>query len=86
MPPSNKPPHKADLYNHVISHIMLYPPSSLFIPMKDNMATTNTKRDEISIANAPHVITPACFKIIGIAMLPTAEAPVRNLVASTQLL
>ncbi|KAL4573679.1 hypothetical protein LXL04_020493 [Taraxacum kok-saghyz] len=49
------------------------------------MAVTNTKREEISMANAPHVMTSACFKIIGMAMLPTAEAPVKNLVASTQL-
>jgi hypothetical protein len=49
------------------------------------MAMTNTKNDESSIARAPHPITPACFKITGIAMLPIAEAPVRNFVALTQL-
>lgn len=31
-------------------------------------------------------MTPACFKIAGIAMLPTAEAPVKNFVISIQLL
>lgn len=50
------------------------------------MAMTSTKKDDSSIAMAPQPITPACFKIIGIAMLPTTEAPVMNFVASTQLL
>ena len=49
------------------------------------MATTNTTKDESSRARAPQQITPACFRIAGIAMLPTADAPVKNLVASTQL-
>lgn len=49
------------------------------------MASTSMKKDESSIASAPHPITPECFKITGIAMLPTAEAPVKNLVALTQL-
>lgn len=47
------------------------------------IASTNTKKDASSIAIAPQPITPACFKIAGIAMLPIAEAPVRNLVALT---
>lgn len=50
------------------------------------MASTKTKNDESSIANAPQLITPACFKIAGIAMLPIAEAPAKNFVAFTQLL
>lgn len=50
------------------------------------MANTNTKKEESSIANAPQPITPACFNMAGIAMLPIAEAPVKNLVAFTQLL
>lgn len=49
------------------------------------MAIPNMKKDESSIANAPQQMTPACFRITGIAMLPTTEAPVRNLVASIQL-
>uniref|UniRef100_A0A2P2JUP4 Vacuolar protein sorting-associated protein 55 homolog n=1 Tax=Rhizophora mucronata TaxID=61149 RepID=A0A2P2JUP4_RHIMU len=49
------------------------------------MASTNTKNEESSIARAPQQITPACFKIAGIATLPTAEVPVKNLVALTQL-
>lgn len=43
------------------------------------------KNDESSNARAPHPITPACFKIAGMAMLPMAEAPVKNLVAFTHL-
>ena len=54
--------------------------------MKHTIARTNVKKDESSIAIAPQPITPACFKMIGIAMLPTAEAPVKNLVTSAQLL
>ena len=50
------------------------------------MASTNMKYDESSIASAPQPITPACFRIAGIAMLPTAEAPVKNFVTLTQLL
>lgn len=50
------------------------------------MANTNTKNDESSIVRAPQLMTPACFRIAGIAMLPTAEAPVKNLVALAQLL
>lgn len=49
------------------------------------MAETKMKNDESSIINAPQPITPACFSITGIAMLPTVEAPVRNLAAFTQL-
>lgn len=49
------------------------------------MASTNTKKDESSIARAPQVMTPECFRIAGIAMLPIADAPVKNLVALTQL-
>lgn len=43
------------------------------------------KNDESSIARAPQPMTPACFSIAGMAMLPIAEAPVKNLVAFTQL-
>lgn len=49
------------------------------------MAKTNTNKDESSIARAPQQIMPACFKITGMATLPTADVPVKNLVASTQL-
>lgn len=49
------------------------------------MDKTNIKNDESSIINAPQPITPECLRIIGIAMLPTAEAPVRNLDALIQL-
>lgn len=49
------------------------------------MDIANTKNDESSNARAPQQITPACFRIAGMAMLPIADAPVKNLVASTQL-
>lgn len=42
------------------------------------------KNDTNSIESAPQPITPACFKMAGIAILPTAEAPVK-FVASTHL-
>ncbi|PHT48574.1 hypothetical protein CQW23_12782 [Capsicum baccatum] len=50
------------------------------------MNSRKTKKDESCNAMAPQPITPACFKIIEIAMLPTVDAPVKNLVASSQLL
>lgn len=43
------------------------------------------KKDENSIARAPQPITPECFNMTGMAMLPTVETPVKNLVAFTQL-
>jgi len=49
------------------------------------MADTNTKNEESSIARAPQLITPACFNMAGMAMLPTADAPLKNLVAFIQL-
>jgi hypothetical protein len=49
------------------------------------MAKTNMKKDENSIARAPQLITPACFNMAGMARLPIVEAPVKNLVAFTQL-
>lgn len=49
------------------------------------MATTKAKREEKSSATAPQPIMSACFKIAGMAMLPTAEAPVKNFVAFSQL-
>ena len=63
---------------------ILYASLSL-VPRKHKMAIPNTKKDESSIANAPQPITPACLRITGMAMLPTTEAPVINLVASIQL-
>lgn len=53
--------------------------------MYRTMARPKTKNEESSIARAPQPITSACFKIVGIAMLPTTEAPVRNFVMSTHL-
>lgn len=49
------------------------------------MVDTKIKKEESSIASAPQPMTSACFKMDGIAMLPTAEAPVKNFVAFTQL-
>eukprot|EP00268_Persea_americana_P040327 TRINITY_DN4000_c0_g1_i1.p2 TRINITY_DN4000_c0_g1~~TRINITY_DN4000_c0_g1_i1.p2 ORF type:complete len:117 (-),score=20.29 TRINITY_DN4000_c0_g1_i1:263-613(-) len=49
------------------------------------MENAKTKNEESSNARAPQPITLACFKMAGIAMLPTAEAPVKNFVAFTQL-
>lgn len=50
------------------------------------MANINTKKEEISIAKAAQPITPACFNILGMAMPPRVEAPVKNLPKFTQLL
>jgi len=50
------------------------------------MADTNTKNEESSIARAPQLITPQCFNMAGMAMLPTVDAPLKNLLAFTQLL
>ncbi|PKU82716.1 hypothetical protein MA16_Dca020295 [Dendrobium catenatum] len=49
------------------------------------MAKPKTKKEESSISRAPKQIMPACFNMEGMAMLPTIDAPVRNLVISTQL-
>lgn len=50
------------------------------------MAITNIKKDESSITRASQPITPACVNIAGMAILPTVVAPVKNLLAFTQLL
>jgi len=50
------------------------------------MSDTNTENEESSIARAPQLITPECFNMAGMAMLPTADAPLKNLIAFTQLL
>ena len=47
------------------------------------MASPKTAKEDSSIVSAPHPITPACFSIDGMAMLPTIDAPVRNLVKFT---
>lgn len=54
--------------------------------MKHRMARMNTKKEESSMTKAPQPMIPACFRIVGIAMLPTTDAPVKNLAASNQLL
>ncbi|GAB2273714.1 hypothetical protein Dimus_008495 [Dionaea muscipula] len=59
--------------------------SSSFILTKHAMAPTNTRKEDSSNDRAPQPMTLACFKIDGIAILPTTEAPVKNLVAPTQL-
>ncbi|THU49299.1 hypothetical protein C4D60_Mb06t08090 [Musa balbisiana] len=43
------------------------------------------KKDVNSINMAPVSIRWACLRIAGIAMLPTADAPVKNLAALIQL-
>ncbi|QHN77835.1 uncharacterized protein DS421_19g656280 [Arachis hypogaea] len=51
--------------------------------MKHNMANTNTKKDESSIAKGPQPITPECFRMLGMTMLPIVENPVKNLAKFT---
>lgn len=53
--------------------------------MYQTIPITIMENDANSIESAPQPITPACFKMAGIAILPIAEAPVKNFVASTQL-
>lgn len=43
------------------------------------------KKDVNSMNIAPLPIKPACLRIMGMAILPTADAPVKNLAASIQL-
>lgn len=43
------------------------------------------KNDVNSINIAPVLINSACLRMMGIAMLPTVDAPVKNLAASTHL-
>lgn len=45
---------------------------------------TNMKNDTNSMNIAPVWIRSACLRIMGMAMLPTADAPVKNLAASIQ--
>ena len=45
----------------------------------------NMKNDVNSISIAPVSIIPACLKMIGIARLPTVDAPVKNFAASIHL-
>jgi len=48
------------------------------------IATPKTTKDDNSIVSAPHPMIPACFRIDGMAMLPTIDAPVKNFVKFTQ--
>jgi len=59
--------------------------SSLFIWRNHKIATPKTTKDDSSIVRAPHPMTPACFRMDGMAMLPTIDAPVKNFVKFTQL-
>lgn len=59
--------------------------SSLFIWRNNRIATPKTTKDDSSIVRAPHPMTPACFRMDGMAMLPTIDAPVKNFVKFTQL-
>jgi hypothetical protein len=57
----------------------------LLIWRHHKIATAKTTNEDSSMARAPHPIIPACFKIDGIAMLPTIDAPVRNFVKFAHL-
>jgi hypothetical protein len=50
------------------------------------MANTNTKKEDSSNPKAAQPITPACFNMLGMAMPPRVDAPVKNLAKFTQLL
>lgn len=43
------------------------------------------KNEDSSIESAPQPMMSACFKMAGIAILPTTEAPVKNFVKLAQL-
>jgi len=59
--------------------------SSRLARWKHMTVQAKMKKDVNSISIAPVSIIWACLRIIGIAMLPTADAPVINLAASIQL-
>lgn len=59
--------------------------SSRLARWKHMTVQTNMTNDVNSIHIAPVSIIWACLRIMGMAILPTADAPVRNLAASIQL-
>lgn len=59
--------------------------SSRLTRWKHNTVQTNMKKETNSMNMAPVSIIWACLRIIGIAKLPTVEAPVKNLAAPIHL-
>ena len=75
IPISSEEPHQKEMYSS----------SSEFIWRNHTMASPKTAKEDSSIVRAPHPMTPACVRIDGMAMMPTMDAPVRNLVKFTHL-
>lgn len=63
----------------------LYQSSSRLTRWKHKTVQTRIKKDVNSISMAGVSIRCACLRIAGMAMLPTADAPVKNFAASIQL-
>jgi len=59
----------------------IYQSSSRVALWKHSTVHTRMKKDVNSMNMAPVSIRPACLRIAGIARLPMADAPVRNLAA-----
>lgn len=66
-------------------HRKHYHSSSRLARWKQSTVQANMKKEVNSMNIAPVPIKPACLRIMGMATLPTADAPVRNLAASIQL-
>lgn len=64
--------------------MLVHHSSSRLAWWKHMTVQTNTRKEKNSIHIAPFPIRSACLRIIGMAMLPTADAPVKNLAASIQ--
>lgn len=62
----------------------LYQSSSRLTRWKHKTVQTRIKKDVNSISMAGVSIRCACLRIAGMAMLPTADAPVKNFAASIQ--
>ncbi|KAL9672280.1 hypothetical protein QQ045_028530 [Rhodiola kirilowii] len=75
----------AEEWRHPDDFNRSYQSSSRLALWKHKTVQTNMKNDVNSINMAPVPIKPACLRMMGMAMLPTADAPVKNLAAFIHL-
>lgn len=72
-------------FTEIVSSQKRYHSSSRLARWKQRTVHTKMKKEVNSMNIAPLPIKPACLRIMGMAILPTADAPVKNLAASIQL-
>jgi hypothetical protein len=78
-------PQKERLFITLHGFIHIYQSSSRVALWKHSTVHTRMKKDVNSMNMAPVSIRPACLRIAGMARLPMADAPVRNLAALIHL-